>query len=228
MTGALNLPAKANGANDLSFGLNIGTAHLGTNSTNDLLGIHSKGNLALRVGGSSSTDGVVVSTSAMYPTDTNIKTLGTSTNKWSTVYATTVYGAVWNDYAEFRKTSELDPGRVVQEKGDGSVERTSKRLISGCSIVSDTFGFAIGETEDCKTPLAVSGRVLAYPLENKEDFIPGCAVCSGPNGTVSIMTREEIKEYPDCIIGYFSENPDYEEWGTGHVKINNRIWIKLR
>ena len=85
----------------------------------------------------------------------------------------------------------------------------------------------VGETEKAKTPIAVSGRVLAYPYEDRIIFKPGDAVCSGPNGTVSIMTREEIKEWPDRIVGYVSEIPYYESWGTGNVKVNGRIWIKI-
>jgi len=54
------------------------------------------------------------------------------------------------------------------------------------------------------------------------------AVCSAPNGTIDIMTREEIQKYPDAIIGIVSEIPNYESWGTGNVPINGRIWIKVR
>ena len=42
------------------------------------------------------------------------------------------------------------------------------------------------------------------------------------------MTREEVREYPDRIIGTVSEIPDYGVWGTGNVKVNNRIWIKVK
>lgn len=142
--------------------------------------------------------------------------------------ANRVYGAVWNDYAEFRKSTELEPGRCVIEVGDGSLIRSFGRLEPGAEIVSDTFGFAIGETDECKTPLAVSGRVLAYPAEDRESYKPGDAVCSGPNGTVSKMTRQEIREWPDRIIGTVSEIPNYETWGTGNVPVNGRIWIRIR
>jgi hypothetical protein len=77
-------------------------------------------------------------------------------------------------------------------------------------------------------PIAVSGRVLAYPNELRETYKPGEALCTGPNGTVSRMTREEIKEYPDRIIGYVSSIPEYEIWGTGNVEINGRIWVKIK
>ena len=140
-----------------------------------------------------------------------------------------VYGAVWNDYAEYRKTKEyIQPGYCVIETGKGDLIKSSKRLQPGANIVSDTFGFAIGETEQTKTPLAVSGRVLAYPYEDRDSYQAGDPVCSGPNGTISKMTREEVREYPDRIIGTVSEIPDYEVWGTGNVKVNNRIWIKVK
>jgi len=60
------------------------------------------------------------------------------------------------------------------------------------------------------------------------------AVCSAPNGTVDIMTREEIKEYPDRIIGTVSEIPTYEVWSGGaqngkdDIQVNGRIWIYVR
>lgn len=140
-----------------------------------------------------------------------------------------VYGAVWNDYAEYRQTKEcIPPGYCVIETGKGDLIKSSERLQPGANIVSDTFGFAIGETEQTKTPLAVSGRVLAYPYEDRNSYQAGDPVCSGPNGTISKMTREEVREYPDRIIGTVSEIPDYEVWGTGNVKVNNRIWIKVK
>ena len=143
------------------------------------------------------------------------------------LYANRVYNAVWNDYAEYRQTNDIDYGRVYQENNNGIMTKTQARLIPGCSIASDTFGSAMGQTEKAKTAMAVSGRVLVYTYKAREDYQAGMAVCSAPDGTVDIMTREEIMMYPDCIIGYVSEIPDYEEWGTGHIKINGRIWIKI-
>lgn len=148
---------------------------------------------------------------------------------FGTFRAGQVYGAVWNDYAEYRRTKKyVQPGYCVIETGKGDLIKSSERLQPGANIVSDTFGFAIGETEQTKTPLAVSGRVLAYPYEDRDSYQAGDPVCSGPNGTISKMTREEVREYPDRIIGTVSEIPKYEVWGTGNVKVNNRIWIKVK
>lgn len=142
--------------------------------------------------------------------------------------ATKVRGAVFNDYAEYRESLIKEPGRCVIETGYGDLELSAKRLQLGGSIISDTFGFSIGETDKAETPIAVCGRVLAYPYEDRYKFTAGAAVCSGPNGTVSLMTREEIREWPDAIIGYVSEIPEYKEWGTNKIQVNNRIWIKIK
>ena len=146
------------------------------------------------------------------------------------IYANKVYGAVWNDYAECRESNDfIDAGYVVKENGDDTLSLADGRLIYGCSIVSDTFGFMIGETDKAHTPIAVSGRVLAYPYENREVFRHniGCFVCSGPNGTVSLMNKEEVWNHPEAIIGQVSAVPDYEYWGN-NVKVNGRVWIKVR
>ena len=142
--------------------------------------------------------------------------------------ATKVRGAVFNDYAEYRESLVKEPGRCVIETGYGDLELSTKRLQLGGNIISDTFGFSIGETDKAETPIAVCGRVLAYPYEDRYKFTAGAAVCSGPNGTVSLMTREEIKEWPDAIIGYVSEIPEYKEWGSDKIQVNNRIWIKIK
>lgn len=148
------------------------------------------------------------------------------------VYSTgsVLYGAAWNDYAEFRELKdkeEIPYGYVVVENGDDTLSLSSSRLQGGGNVCSDTYGFAIGETEKAKMPIAVSGRVLVYPYEDRLSYSPGDAVCTGPNGTVSKMTREEIKEYPDRILGYVSAIPQYEIWGDKNIAVNGRIWIKV-
>ena len=145
------------------------------------------------------------------------------------IYGTKVYGAVWNDYAEFRtQKEEIKPGYCVVSSDDGYVSKTTERLQPCDGIVSDTYGFSIGETEENKTPLAVAGRVLAYVTGNKFDYHAGDTVAAGPDGRIVKMTREEIEKYPDRIVGIVSEIPKYEEWGTGKIKVNNRIWIKVK
>jgi hypothetical protein len=102
------------------------------------------------------------------------------------------------------------------------------RLQPGAKIISDTYGMCMGETEKAKTPIAVCGRVLAHPFERKIAFNVGDAVCSGPNGTVSRMTREEIMMYPERIVGTVVSKPTYKEWGPNKIPVNGRIWIQVK
>lgn len=150
----------------------------------------------------------------------------------SSVYISTsnvLMGAAWNDFAEFRCSEVQEPGRVICETGDGTLELAEERLQPGANIISDTFGFAIGQTDICKTPVAVAGRVLTYTYEDRENFCAGDPVCAAPNGTISKMTRKEVQEYPDRIIGTVSEIPQYDYWGPeNEVEVKNRIWIKIK
>lgn len=144
------------------------------------------------------------------------------------IIATRVFNAIFNDYAECRQTVMIAPGYVVIDQDNGTMVPSNKRLQPGAQIVSDTYGHLMGMTDNAKTPIAVAGRVLAYTYRPREEYHAGMAVCSAPGGTVDIMSREEIKEYPDCIIGIVSEIPNYETWGSDSVKVNGRIWIKVR
>ena len=144
------------------------------------------------------------------------------------IWGRRIFNAVFNDYAECRTTINLEPGRVVIDNDDGSLSCASQRLQPGAQVISDTFGHCMGKTSTAKTPLAVAGRVLVYTYQPRENYHAGMAVCSAPNGTADIMSREEIKNYPDCIIGIVSEIPQYEQWGTDNIKVNGRIWIKIK
>lgn len=147
-----------------------------------------------------------------------------------------VESAMWNDYAECRSVDIKEPGRVVCETKDRIMTLANERLMPGCKVISDTFGFLIGTKDNCDVPIAVSGRVLVYPYQNRDNYELGAAVCSAPNGTVDIMTREEIMMYPERIIGTVSEIPNYETWEGGGVltndgcpiSVNGRIWIYVK
>lgn len=144
------------------------------------------------------------------------------------IYGERIFNAVFNDYAEYRSTINLIPGCVVIDQDDGSLACSSARLQPGAQVISDTYGHCMGATETAQTPIAVAGRVLVYPYQNRNNYHAGMAVCSAPGGTVDIMTREEIRDYPDCIIGIVSEIPEYEEWGSNNVKVDGRIWVRIK
>lgn len=176
-------------------------------------------------GGSTNSDGFGF---AYQANGSSTFTLKTRISPDGYIYANRVYNAVWNDYAEYRTADTQEPGRVVAENGDDTLSITQIRLAPFAGVVSDTFGFAEGRTDTAKTPLAVAGRVLVYTFKDRNEYKPGDCVCAAPNGTVDIMTREEIMMYPDRIVGTVSCVPDYTIWGSGNIKVNGRIWIKVR
>ena len=150
------------------------------------------------------------------------------------IYGNKVYNAVWNDYAECREVETLEAGRCVTETESGVMALTEGRLQAGCRITSDTFGACMGETATARTPIAVAGRVLAYPFRDRNAYHLGDALCSAPGGTVDVMTREEVREYPERMIGTVSEIPKYDVWMGGTqenpqpVEVNGRIWVYVR
>lgn len=158
--------------------------------------------------------------------------LGTYKKAW--IQGDAVTGAVWNDYAECRESDCEEFGYVLMENGDDTLSKTAERLSHFAGVSSDTWGFSQGETVRAHTPIAVAGRVLVYPYQDRNNYKPGDCVCAAPNGTVDIMTREEVINWPDRIVGTVSCVPDYEEWGGGQdtdrpsVKVNGRIWIKVK
>lgn len=144
-----------------------------------------------------------------------------------------VANAIWNDYAECRIADTIEPGYCVTETQSGKMTKTNKRLMPGCKLISDTYGVIMGETSLAQTPIAVAGRVLAYTYQNRNNYPLGAAVCSAPDGTIDIMTRDEIMMYPERIIGIVSEIPDYEVWEAGEngekkIPVNGRIWIYVK
>lgn len=131
---------------------------------------------------------------------------------------------------EYRKAiGRPSPGRVLVETESGVLKESNARLQPVAGIVSDTIGLAFNKTQDNKCPVTVAGRVLAFPFENKEGFRIGDPVCSAPNGCVSLMTREEVKCWPDRVIGIVSEIPGTFNWGPKDATfVNGRIWIRVR
>ena len=151
-----------------------------------------------------------------------------------------IWSAVWNDFAEYRTSNESEPGRVIVPQANGIAVRSTERLQSGARIVSDTYGHSIGYCNEAQTPVGVSGRVLAYPYQDPANYKVGDAVCAAPNGTVDVMSREEIMMYPERIIGIINEIPQYEKWHrtvncgddkqpkTFDIEVKGRIWIDIK
>lgn len=225
------------GVNGINDGYNLyvnGSGYIGsvlTNSYHDFVVAGNEFNWVSDAGVDSMWFNYVSGTSRnQVATAINAYYFGNGKTAWNTthIYAGAVHNAIWNDYAECREADTEEPGRVLFEKGDDTLGITNCRMQAFAGVSSDTYGVIQGETDTAKTPLAVAGRVLAYPYQDRNNYKPGDCVCAAPGGTVDIMTREEIINYPDRIVGIVSCVPTYEEWGTGKVKVNGRIWIKVK
>ncbi len=158
----------------------------------------------------------------------NAGTFSSWKNFW--IKGDAVTGAVWNDYAEFRQANTVEPGYILIEKGDDTLIKSTKRLQDFAGVSSDTWGFAQGETENAKTPIAVAGRVLVYTDKDRKYFKTGDYVCTGKDGKVSKMHWWEKILFPHKVVGVISSVPEYEEWGGGDrppVKVDGRVWIKV-
>lgn len=140
-----------------------------------------------------------------------------------------LYGGAWNDIAEFRESFDnYLAGTCVCETVQGKLVLTANRMIPNSYIVSDTYGYALGDKEVDTVPVAIAGRVLAYCWDSDEKLKIGDAVCSGPNGGVSKMKKWEKILHPECIIGYVSEIPQYEIWGQHNTSVRGRVWIRVK
>lgn len=138
-------------------------------------------------------------------------------------------GAAWNDYAECRQgDAAIKPGMCVIENGDDTLVLSDSFGRGDAYIVSDTYGMAIGETDSAKLPVAISGRVLAYTTEDREEYKTniGMPVCSDDNGKVCLMGWSRAQLAPWSIIGVVASVPEYETWNG--VKVDGRVWIKVK
>lgn len=146
--------------------------------------------------------------------------------------ANKLFGTVYNDYAEYRQSKEkIRVGYIATESENGYIIKSDRRLDKNPMVVSDCFGFAIGKQdikEEYSLPIAVSGRVLVYTDKDRSKFKIGDVVCAGKDGRASKMKWWEKIIFPDRILGIVSEIPKYKEWGTDKIKVDNRIWIKVR
>lgn len=176
----------------------------------------------------SSTAKLPILFSAATPTSGDNAAVAYNTNVSVLPSSGVLYGAAWNDYAEYRKleNDEIIPGKVVSETGHDSVKYTTSRLEFAPAVISDTYGMVIGEDGNGNVPLAIGGKVLVYSYEDKNSYRIGDAFCSGPNGTISRMTRQEIRDYPDRILGYYVGVPKEQEFNN--IPVNGRIWIRIK
>ena len=148
----------------------------------------------------------------------------------STVTASAVYNAVWNDLVdclEVPEDTELEYGKCYVSDGE-KYWQSKKYLEEGIiGIHSDTYGFKMGIKETETLDVAVSGFVLAYV---DKVYKTGTPLTCGPNGVLTEMKRRHVSKYPERMVGIFWKTESNETWGTEErtVQVNGRSWIKVK
>lgn len=141
-------------------------------------------------------------------------------------YATKVYNAVYNDFADYwGKLPEGEKpvhGRVYVACGGKNVKIADKRADSSAlGICSDTYGFASGQSVG-DVPLAVAGFVLAYV---DKEYEPGTRLVNDDRGG---LTRAEPVELFKVIAKFVTkEKKRYLNTKTERITVNGRCWVKV-
>lgn len=142
-----------------------------------------------------------------------------------------VWGAVWNDIADFQLVcDEIVFGKCYYDTFDGAKICNQRCQKSAIGIASDTFGFAVGQgryPSQQQVPIAVSGWVLAYVDKTYE---PGTPLTNNEEGILSEMTTEEKLKFPERLLAIYKK-PEFDTiFGTEKKKVdvNGRHWVKVK
>lgn len=147
------------------------------------------------------------------------------------IYASRVWGCVWNDLADCIEVSEgleLTPGCCYCFDGE-KYYKSSKYLEDGIiGIHSDTAGFYMGlQPNKPQLKIGVAGFVLAYV--DKEYPVGTPLVCT-ENGYLTEIKQDDLCRNPYKIVGTFWKKENNETWGPlGQlVDVHDRMWVKIR
>lgn len=144
-------------------------------------------------------------------------------------YATRVYNAVYNDFADFQHlypNEQNIPGRVYYNLSGGLII-CNKRCQKGVTgIVSDTFGIAVGQDgKEDKAAIAVAGWVLAYV---DDDYPIGTALVNDKRGFLTKARLYEKVFFPERIIAVYYRREFEKTWGPDNIQVNGRHWVKVK
>lgn len=134
-----------------------------------------------------------------------------------------IWGAVYNDYADHWMIAEhtpLIPGCCYSESGRGLVLPEKRAEKGSVGILSDTFGFSVGDPNGT-VPIAVSGFVLAYV---DREYPPGTLLVSLPGGPLTKARWYEVL-FKRPVAKYMKPEPS-ERIYRG-IRTKGRSWVKV-
>mgnify|MGYP004525270821 CR=1 FL=1 len=159
--------------------------------------------------------------------DANAVTVTIDTDNSSTLSATYVANAIWNDIADYLEVDEdleVIYGRTYTRDPETLKIRLAQKNEPIIGIASDTCGFKVGRNTDIhQIPIAIGGWVLAY-VDNT--YKPGTLLKVGDDGILTKATkRDEIFNAFRVVASYDRPEPQ-ESWHGKEVK--GRHWVKVR
>jgi hypothetical protein len=115
-------------------------------------------------------------------------------------YATRVYNAVYNDYAELMKSDiRIEPGYVAYADDKGILHNTGDPC-TAVGVVTDRWGYLLGgenaHDQDGYSAISLSGRVPVI-VESDADIQIGDMIAATSEGYGRKATRDDF----GCIIG---------------------------
>ena len=142
----------------------------------------------------------------------NISATGTFT-------ANRVYNAVYNDYAEcFKNSNLIYKGvlhRIVEIDDNECVRLATKNSYRVIGVVSDNYGHLLGGTEDEidmneKIPVGLAGTLYVYTLDDIDTNNIGKFVCADNNGYATVAGKNSEGTIVGKIIGFNLEYHQYK------------------
>jgi len=123
-------------------------------------------------------------------------------------YATRVYNAVYNDYAECFKAAEYEniPKNRIVELKNNKVYIASPESNAVIGVVSDSYGYMLyGSEEEIKSglkiPVGMAGTLFVDSEDNVDAININKFVCSGIDGKARVINFGEAYKYEGCIVG---------------------------
>jgi hypothetical protein len=144
--------------------------------------------------------------------------------------ASKVWGAVWNDYADFQKLNDkLVYGKTYYDTVEGAKICTQRCQMGLMGVATNTFGLSVGQGANygMEIPIAVSGWVLAYV---DKEYATGTPLTNDENGNLTEMTLEEKRNYPERLIATYKKKELDTEWGIEgkKVPVDGRHWVQVK
>lgn len=140
----------------------------------------------------------------------------------------TVYGAVWNDIADFLEIdadTEIEFGKAYVRFPDGTLAKSKEYMQKGVmGIASDTFGFGVGQKPEGtpQLPIAIGGFVLACV---DKIYDPGTPLTCAFDGSLTEFLQVNKREFPERTVAIFDRVEKNPVWNGVNVK--GRHWVKV-